>query len=242
MTSHAGADLVAELSMHLEPGAIVAPGAKGLIGRLPMRHIVGHQTPGTASAQHLLETIEDLPHQILAGGTASRFWWQQGSQDRPLLVAEIRGVAQAPGRHRRFSVRVQDQSWTEATERPLYTFLNSLSARLWPFCEAMGYIMPLTGVVAPPTRLRGPAQTGWFPGAPASVLRTPGDQPVWETPTAPIRHAAHLSPYRRRSRSIGPSSRQTGEFSWFLGAEDSAGQSRYIIRIRRGSAVAQELG
>src|SRR5918999_4167036 len=44
-----------------------------------------------------------------------------------------------------------------------------------------------TGAVAAPTRRRGPAHTGWFPGAPARVLRTPGDQPVCENTTAPIR-------------------------------------------------------
>src|SRR5262245_7044830 len=53
--------------------------------------------------------------------------------------------------------------------------------------------MTCTGAVAAPTRLRGPAHTGWCPRAPARVLRTPGDQPGCENTTAPIMHGVHRS-------------------------------------------------
>jgi hypothetical protein len=42
LAPHAAADLVAELIMNADPGAILAPGAKGLISRLPMRQIMWH--------------------------------------------------------------------------------------------------------------------------------------------------------------------------------------------------------
>ena len=51
MTPHARADLVTQLIVNSEPGAVVTPGAKGLIGRLPVRQIMRHQAPGTAAAQ-----------------------------------------------------------------------------------------------------------------------------------------------------------------------------------------------
>jgi ferredoxin len=44
------ADGFTALIVETDPGAILAPGAKGLIGRLPMRQIMGHQAPGTATA------------------------------------------------------------------------------------------------------------------------------------------------------------------------------------------------
>ena len=42
VTPHAGTDRVAELIVNPEPGAIVAPGAPGLIRRLPMRQSRRH--------------------------------------------------------------------------------------------------------------------------------------------------------------------------------------------------------
>jgi hypothetical protein len=97
MTPHAGADLVAELLVDPQPGTILAPGAKRLIDRLPMRQIMRHQAPGTAGAQPRLEAIEHLPHRVLVGSTASLFRWQEGCQDLPRLISQVRGVGQAPG-------------------------------------------------------------------------------------------------------------------------------------------------
>jgi hypothetical protein len=60
MAPHARADLVAELIVNSEPGAILPPGAAGLIRRLPVRQIVRHSTPGTAATQDVLDGIEHL--------------------------------------------------------------------------------------------------------------------------------------------------------------------------------------
>jgi hypothetical protein len=52
-----------------------------------------HQTPGTASAQHILDAIEDLAHRVRAGAPAGLVWRQQGFQDLPLLVGQVGRVS-----------------------------------------------------------------------------------------------------------------------------------------------------
>ncbi len=61
MAPHARPDLVAELIVNLEPGAILAPGAKGLISGLPIGQVVWHQAPGTTATQDVLDAIDHLP-------------------------------------------------------------------------------------------------------------------------------------------------------------------------------------
>jgi hypothetical protein len=95
MTPHARTQVVAELIVNPEPGAILAPGAPGLLGRLPLGQIMRHQAPGTAGAEHILNAIEHLPQGVLAGATASVFRRQERLQDVPLLVRQIRCVGQA---------------------------------------------------------------------------------------------------------------------------------------------------
>ena len=97
MTPHADAHGVAELIMHADPRAILAPGAPGLIGGLPMGQIMRHQAPGTASAQHILDTIDDFTYRVLAGSPPNLFRRQQGGKDLPLLVGQVTGVGQALG-------------------------------------------------------------------------------------------------------------------------------------------------
>jgi hypothetical protein len=97
VASHTGADLGAELIVDAEPRAILAPGAKGLIGRLPMRQIMRHQAPRTAGAQHILDAIEHLTHGVFARSTTRFFRWQEGLQNLPLLVGKVCGVGQVPG-------------------------------------------------------------------------------------------------------------------------------------------------
>jgi len=60
MAPQARADLVTELIVHAAPGAILAPGAAGLRGRLPMRPIVRHAPPGAAATQDVLAAMEHL--------------------------------------------------------------------------------------------------------------------------------------------------------------------------------------
>ena len=125
MAAHARAHGVAELIVNPEPGAILPPGAPGLIGRLPLGQIVRHQPPGTAATQHRLDTIEHLPHRVFAGATAGLFWRQQGRQDLPLLIGQVCRVG------RRWAAMgvapsIADGSWVEASQRLLYSFLNSL--------------------------------------------------------------------------------------------------------------------
>ena len=103
MTPHASADLVAELIVHLKPGAVVAPGARGLLGGLPMGPIVRQPAPGTAAPQSGLDAMAHLPYRLLAGSTASLVWRQQGCQHLPLLISQVRGGGQAPGGHGRVS-------------------------------------------------------------------------------------------------------------------------------------------
>jgi hypothetical protein len=67
--------------MNMDPDAILALGAKGLISHLPMRQIVRHQAPGTASAQHILDAIEHLAHGVFPRSTASLFRRQEGCQN-----------------------------------------------------------------------------------------------------------------------------------------------------------------
>ena len=125
MAAHGGADLVAELIVNPEPGAILAPGAKRLIGRLPMRQIVRHQAPGTAAAQHILDAIEHLPHRVLAGSTPRLFWRQQGRQNLPLLISQVSRIGQALA-DMGVAPSQAGGSCDEAVQRPLYAFLNSL--------------------------------------------------------------------------------------------------------------------
>jgi hypothetical protein len=80
MTPHAGPDLVAELIVNPEPGAILASGAEGLIRRLPMRQIVRHEAPGTAATQDVLDAIDHLAYRVFAGSTARLFGWQEGAR------------------------------------------------------------------------------------------------------------------------------------------------------------------
>ena len=77
MTAHAHADLLTEVVMNAEPGAILAPGAQGLVGGLPMRQIMGHQALGAAAAQHILEAIDHLPHRVFAGSSSWLFRREQ---------------------------------------------------------------------------------------------------------------------------------------------------------------------
>jgi hypothetical protein len=95
LTAHAGPDLVAALIVNPEPGAILAPGAEGLINRLPMRQIVRHEAPGTAATQDVLDAIDHLASRVFAGSTASLFGRQEGGQDLPLLLSQVRRVSQA---------------------------------------------------------------------------------------------------------------------------------------------------
>ena len=76
MTPHAGSEPLAEVIVEAPPRAVPAPGTKALIGRLPRRQIMRHQAPGTATAQHILEAIDDFTHRVLAGSPAGLFWWQ----------------------------------------------------------------------------------------------------------------------------------------------------------------------
>jgi hypothetical protein len=104
MAPHAGADLVTEVIVHAEPGPITAPGAEALIGGLPMGQIMWHQAPGTAGAQHRLDTIDHLTQRVFAGSAPRFFWRQHGFQDLPFLVGQVTGVGQALGGHGRFSL------------------------------------------------------------------------------------------------------------------------------------------
>jgi hypothetical protein len=94
---HGSADCVAELIVDPPPGAILAPGAKGLIGRLPMGQIMRHQAPDTTVAQPILDTIEHLSQGVLTGSTTSLCRRQEGRQDGLLLLGQICGVGEAPG-------------------------------------------------------------------------------------------------------------------------------------------------
>jgi hypothetical protein len=87
VTPHTGAHAVTELIMNTQPGAILAPGAPGLVGRLPMGQIVWHQAPGTAGAQHVLDAIEHLTQGVFTRSPPSFFRRQEGFQDVLLLVA-----------------------------------------------------------------------------------------------------------------------------------------------------------
>jgi hypothetical protein len=107
---HASADCVAELIVDALPGAILAPGAKGLIGRLSMGQIMRHQAPSTTGAQPILDTIEHLSHGAFSESTTSLCRRQEGRQDVLLLLGQICGIGQAPGGHGRFSLRWQGQS------------------------------------------------------------------------------------------------------------------------------------
>ena len=70
MAAHLGAPVCAPLSMEAQPRPVLAPGAEGLRGGLPMRPIVRHHAPGTASAHHLWEAIADVTPRVLAGSPA----------------------------------------------------------------------------------------------------------------------------------------------------------------------------
>ena len=110
MAPHASADCVAELIVDPLPGAILAPGGKGLIGRLSMGQIMRHQAPSTTGAQPILDTIEHLSHGALSESTTSLCRRQVGHQDVLLLLGQICGIGQAPGGHGHFSLRWQGQS------------------------------------------------------------------------------------------------------------------------------------
>jgi hypothetical protein len=108
MAPHTGANQVAQLIMEANPCAILAPGAKGLIGRLPLRQIMRHHAPGTATAQHLWDAIDDFTHRVFSGSTAGLLRRQQGLQDLPCLIAQVCRVRQALASHRRGSFPSQD--------------------------------------------------------------------------------------------------------------------------------------
>jgi hypothetical protein len=126
VTPHAGTALAAELIVEPPPGPIVAPGATGLIGGLPMRQIVRHHAPRAAAAQHILAAIEHLPQGVCAGTPPGLGRRQEGLQDLPLLIGQVSRVGQTLGGHGRFSLLLQGGSCAEVTQRPLYNFLNSL--------------------------------------------------------------------------------------------------------------------
>jgi hypothetical protein len=64
---------MAKLVVDPEPAAILTPAAKALIGRLPMRQIMRHQTPGTAAPQHILDAIEHLTQRIFTWSASGFF-------------------------------------------------------------------------------------------------------------------------------------------------------------------------
>ena len=103
MAAHLGAPVLAQLSLDAQPRPVLAPGAEGLIGRLPMRQIMRHQPPGTAAAPHILDASEDFPDRVLAGSAPRRLRGQQGSQDVPLLIGQVSSVGQSPGGHGRLA-------------------------------------------------------------------------------------------------------------------------------------------
>jgi hypothetical protein len=117
MTAHLGTRVVAQLIMEAQPRPILAPGAEGLISRLPMRQVMGHQAPGTAAAPHLLAAIDDFPDRILAGSTAGLLWRQQGLQDLPRLIGQVGRVGQALACQRRRSFSSQGGPWAQGVQR-----------------------------------------------------------------------------------------------------------------------------
>jgi hypothetical protein len=126
MAAHLGAHVVAQLIMEAPPRPVLAPGAEGLIGGLPLRQIMRHQPPGTAAAQHILDAIDDFPQRVLAGSTAGLLWRQQGLQDLPLRTGHVCRVGQALACPRRRSSPPPGGPWAEGVQRLVYAFLNSL--------------------------------------------------------------------------------------------------------------------
>jgi hypothetical protein len=89
--------------MEAHPRAILAPGAKGLRGRLPLRQIMRHHAPGPATAQHLLDAIDDCTPRVLAGSPAGLFWRPERFQDLPLLIGHVGRRGQTLSGHGRLS-------------------------------------------------------------------------------------------------------------------------------------------
>jgi hypothetical protein len=122
---HPHADLLAAVVMQALPSAVLPPGAEGLMRRLLMREMVRHSTPGTAATQDVLEAIDHLTDRVCTGSTASLFWRQEGGQELPLLISQVRRVGQALEGHRRRAFPSQDGSDAKVAQRLLYAFLNS---------------------------------------------------------------------------------------------------------------------
>src|SRR6266850_719287 len=101
--------------------------------------------------------------------------------------------------------------------------------------------MTCAHVVATPTMQRGPGPTESRPGATSRVLRTPCDHLVCEKTPVHRWHGVHTASYRKRSPWFCPSRKPLAEFSKSSGAEDRAGQSRYISRISQECIVGRLL-
>src|SRR5260221_9180048 len=83
---------------HSFPNAGVTPLAKVVIHRRPGRIVMGQQTPGSSTAQHIKDSIEDLPH-IDASRSASWFGcWNQRLKNRPFGIRKITGIGFHRGR------------------------------------------------------------------------------------------------------------------------------------------------
>jgi hypothetical protein len=55
-----------EVVVEAYPSSVISPLTKVLISSTPMRKVVGHQSPGAASAQDVLDGVDDVSQGVLS--------------------------------------------------------------------------------------------------------------------------------------------------------------------------------
>jgi hypothetical protein len=110
-----------------------------------------------------------------------------------------------------------------------------------PFDEASGCTVAVAGVVATPTKPRGPGPRASWPGATASGWRRPGAQLGCQTAPVPRWHGAPRASSQHRAPSLCPSRYRRAAGSPSAGGDERAGPAPSLRRICPACAVRQGL-
>ena len=74
------------------PGFLPSPYPEVVVDQLPRRQVMRQETPSAAGAQHIPDSVDNLPAGVL-GWTSPRFGRRnQGPQNIPLGISQIRGI------------------------------------------------------------------------------------------------------------------------------------------------------
>jgi hypothetical protein len=102
VTAEAPTEVVAQQRVHALPRSITPPASQAGLHGLPGRPLLGQEAPGAASAELVKQGVEDGAQGVQgvqAGATDGRLRRQEGFEQGPFGVGEIRGIAPVRGVH-----------------------------------------------------------------------------------------------------------------------------------------------